>query len=251
MKKLLAFALALIMLLSATACSGGGEKIPDVFGIDYVDATEILEAEGYEVNAVETEVEGISEKLLYPLETVKKSIVFKVEDYIIDGNGNLTKNYDVFYEGECVSEDKKIVIYYAKTDYKTEETAAETESEKTSSNEVSSKPIASTETSSKTEEKPSSSSKSDKSDADISADFKKAMDSYENFMNEYVAFMKKYKANPTDMSLLSDYADYMSDYSDFIADFQKWENEDLNSAELSYYLDVQTRVNKKLLEVTK
>jgi hypothetical protein len=247
MKKLLVFAVALIMVFSATACSGGGEKIPDVFGIDYVDATQLLEAEGYEVTAIETEIEGISEKLLYPLETVKKGIVFKVDDYIIDGNGNLTQNYNIVRDKECVSNDKKLVIYYAKTDYKSKEDT--TESQKDTSSKTTSKQTTSTETYSK-EEKPSSSSKADKNDTGISSDFKKAMDSYEKFMNEYVAFMKKYKQNPTDMSLLSDYADYMSDYSDFVADFKKWENADLNSAELSYYLDVQTRVSKKLLEVT-
>ncbi len=247
MKKLLVFAVALIMVFSATACSGGGEKIPDVFGINYQDAIEILESEGYEVNAVETDVEGISEKLLYPLETVKKDVVFKVDNYIFDGLGNLTENYDIIYDGECVSNDKKIVIYYAKTDYNFKSDA--TESENDTSDEISSKLTTSTETSSKKEEKPSSISKADKNDTGISSDFKKAMDSYENFMNEYVTFMKKYKQNPTDLSLLSDYADYMSDYSDFVADFKKWENEDLNSAELSYYLDVQTRVSKKLLEV--
>ena len=61
--------------------------------------------------------------------------------------------------------------------------------------------------------------------------------------------MKKYAANPTDISLISDYADYMSDYTDMVADFEKWENDDLNSAELKYYIDVQARVSKKLLEV--
>jgi len=85
--------------------------------------------------------------------------------------------------------------------------------------------------------------------SEISSDFKKAMDSYEKFMNEYVDFMKKYMDDPTDMGLLSNYATYMSKYADFVKDFEKWEEEDLNTAEVAYYLDVQTRVNKKLLEV--
>ena len=84
----------------------------------------------------------------------------------------------------------------------------------------------------------------------LSSDFKSAMDNYEKFMDEYVAFMKKYKANPTDFSLLADYADYMSKYSNFIQSFEEWENKDLNSDELAYYIDVQSRVSKKLLEVT-
>ncbi len=92
----------------------------------------------------------------------------------------------------------------------------------------------------------------EKDDADnggLDPDFKAAMDSYEKFMNEYVAFMKKYSANPTDMSLLADYADYMSKYADFVEDFEKWEDEEMNTAETAYYIEVQSRVREKLLEV--
>lgn len=81
-------------------------------------------------------------------------------------------------------------------------------------------------------------------------EFKAAMDSYEVFMNEYVDFMKKYTANPGDISLLMDYANYMGKYSDFVDDFEEWEDDDeMNMAETAYYIDVQARVNKKLLEV--
>lgn len=80
-------------------------------------------------------------------------------------------------------------------------------------------------------------------------DFKDAMDSYETFMDEYVAFMKKYSDNPSDVGLLADYTKYMSKYADMVDKFDKWESEDLNDAELAYYIDVQARVSKKLLEV--
>lgn len=80
-------------------------------------------------------------------------------------------------------------------------------------------------------------------------DFKDAMDSYEAFIDEYVAFMQKYSDNPSDLSLLADYAKYMSKYSDMADKFDKWESEDLNDAELAYYVDVQARVSQKLLAV--
>ena len=84
----------------------------------------------------------------------------------------------------------------------------------------------------------------------LDSDFKEAMDSYEEFMDEYVAFMKKYKnSNGTDISLIADYAKYMSKYTDMCDDFAKWEDEEMNAAEAAYYIKVQTRVNKKLLEV--
>ena len=84
----------------------------------------------------------------------------------------------------------------------------------------------------------------------IDPDFKAAMDSYENFMNDYVDFMKKFESNPDDLSILADYADYMSKYSDFVKDFENWEDEDLNNEEMAYYIDVQSRVTKKLLEIS-
>jgi len=83
----------------------------------------------------------------------------------------------------------------------------------------------------------------------LDPDFKAAMDSYEKFMDEYVTFMKKYKDNPSDLGLLADYADYMSKYADFVEDFEKWEDEEMNAAETAYYIEVQSRVSKKLLEV--
>lgn len=76
------------------------------------------------------------------------------------------------------------------------------------------------------------------------------MDSYEEFMNEYVEFMKKYEANPTDITLLSQYATMMQKYSEQISAFEKWESEDMTTKEAAYYVDVQARVTKKLLEIT-
>lgn len=83
-------------------------------------------------------------------------------------------------------------------------------------------------------------------------EFKEAMDSYEDFVDEYVSFMKKYsKSNGTDLSLINDYSKYMTKLSEMEEKFNKWEDENLNTAEEEYYIKVQTRVNKKLLEVAK
>lgn len=85
----------------------------------------------------------------------------------------------------------------------------------------------------------------------LRSDFKEAMDSYEKFIDEYVAFVKKYSANPNDSDLISDYAEYMRRYADMMTKFEKWESEDMNAAETAYYIEVQTRVSKKLLEISK
>ena len=80
-------------------------------------------------------------------------------------------------------------------------------------------------------------------------DFKEAMDSYESFMNEYCDFMKKYNANPSDTSLLADYATYMGEYATFVKEFEEWDSEEMNDTELAYYLEVQSRVTARLAEV--
>lgn len=77
--------------------------------------------------------------------------------------------------------------------------------------------------------------------------FKDAMDSYEAFMDEYIALMKKTEENPEDLGLLADYMEYLGKYADVVEKFDAWENEDLNDAELVYYIEVQTRVTQKLL----
>ena len=87
------------------------------------------------------------------------------------------------------------------------------------------------------------------SSSGISPDFKAAMDSYEKFFDEYVAIMKKYANDPNDMSILADYSKYIGKYAQMMEDFEKWEDEDMNAAETAYYVRVQSRITKKLLEI--
>lgn len=87
------------------------------------------------------------------------------------------------------------------------------------------------------------------SDDGIRPEFQQAMDGYEDFFDEYCDFMQRYSASDgTDLSMLADYADIMEQYAQVTSDFANWNSEDLTTAELSLYLDVQTRVNQKLLE---
>lgn len=243
MKKLL-FTIVFVSILILSACNGEKSEhltIPDVFGVGYSDAMEVLEAEGFEVKAIETDVAGISEKLLYPLEKVSKGSVFKIDNYILDNNGNLTKDYDVFYDGELVSDDTSIIVYYASEDYVLDTVLIEN---------ITKKVVASVnaETEKNNDFKETIEASETESEK-MRSDFIAAMDSYEDFMDKYVAFMKKYMNNPSDSSLLMDFADYSSKYAEFVSDFDNWESEELSDAELKYYIEVQTRVNKKLAEV--
>lgn len=80
-------------------------------------------------------------------------------------------------------------------------------------------------------------------------EFKEAMDAYEAFFDEYAAFMEKFESSGNTASMLLDYAKYMSEYAETMEKLDAMGDEDLNDAELTYYLQVQTRVNKRLLEV--
>ena len=79
-------------------------------------------------------------------------------------------------------------------------------------------------------------------------EFKKAMDSYEEFFDEYIAFTKKYSdSDASDLNLLADYVDYMEKYADTMADMEAWNSKEMNQEELNYYIEVQARISQKLL----
>lgn len=80
-------------------------------------------------------------------------------------------------------------------------------------------------------------------------EFKEAMDAYEAFYDEYCDFMKKYQANPSDLSLLTEYSSMMTEAADMSEAFAQWDQDEMNSEELKYYLEVSSRVTKKLADV--
>lgn len=83
----------------------------------------------------------------------------------------------------------------------------------------------------------------------VSPDFKATMDEYEAFFNEYCDFMESYSQNPSDPTLITEYASMMSQYSDAMAALDAIDEGSLSAADSAYYLEVQTRTNQRLLEV--
>ena len=80
--------------------------------------------------------------------------------------------------------------------------------------------------------------------------FKDAMDAYEAFFDEYCDFMKKYnESDGSDITLLLEYTEYLRKYDEMMLAFDAWHDEEMNDTELAYYLQVQIRVNNKLLEL--
>lgn len=81
----------------------------------------------------------------------------------------------------------------------------------------------------------------------MSKEFKEAMDSYEDFFDEYVSFMTKYADSGNPISMLVDYGKFMLQLADMTEKFEAWQEEDLSDVELAYYLEVSNRITQKLL----
>ena len=82
----------------------------------------------------------------------------------------------------------------------------------------------------------------------VSKEFKKTMDKYEDFIDEYVKFMKSYQDSDDVMGMLNDYTEYMSKYQEVMDGLNSIDEDELSDADLAYYLEVNSRISKKLLE---
>ena len=82
----------------------------------------------------------------------------------------------------------------------------------------------------------------------VTPSFKKAMDSYEQFFDEYIAFMKKYaNSNVTNYTaMLNDYTNYMNRYAKAMQDMENLKNTQMTTADSIYYVLVTTRIQTKL-----
>ena len=92
---------------------------------------------------------------------------------------------------------------------------------------------------------------SNKSETDkqnkVSTSFKELMDEYEEFFDRYISFMKKY--NNTEnitLDMINDYSEFLKEYSDYLDKLSKAQPKDLTSEDYKYYLEVYTRVMKKI-----
>ena len=91
----------------------------------------------------------------------------------------------------------------------------------------------------------------EKSSDGVDPDLKAFLDSYEEFVDEYVAFMKKYSENPDNMiAMLGDYSQFMQKYADFAEQIEAYDEktEDMSTADYKYYIEVTTRCAQKMLE---
>jgi len=85
----------------------------------------------------------------------------------------------------------------------------------------------------------------------IRPEFKAAMDSYEEFFDEYIEFIKKYEsAEPTEMiEMLTDYTEYMTDFAEAMEALEEMEDDEMSTEEALYYAQVSSRITQKLLTI--
>ena len=159
-------------------------------------------------------------------------------------------SYELPFQNGCLSlkvDDKNIVFFQKVSDSQLIESADESTAS-TSDSSTSDEPAADeTEPTPSTDETVPETTES--LVVGMRPEFKEAMDTYEAFYNEYCDFLGKYAQNPTDFSLLGQYAGMLSKAGEMDAAFKKWDEGNLNSAELQYYLEVNSRVLQKLAGV--
>ena len=83
----------------------------------------------------------------------------------------------------------------------------------------------------------------------ISPEFKETMDNYEAWFDHYCDVMKRYQEDSSDLELLSEMTDLLAEETTMLEELENMDQDDMNAAELAYYLEVTARIEKNLLEV--
>lgn len=79
--------------------------------------------------------------------------------------------------------------------------------------------------------------------------FRAWVDEYEQFMNEYVDFMVEYANSGNAASMALDYAKWVARYGEMTSKASEVDDSQLSAEDAQYFLEAQTRVNQRLLEI--
>ena len=91
---------------------------------------------------------------------------------------------------------------------------------------------------------------SGKKNDEVDPELKAYLDSYEEFITEYVDFMNKYSEDQgSDLSMVTEYLSMLEKYEKFADRIDEYDPDEMSTADAKYYLDVVNRCNKKLLEI--
>lgn len=84
----------------------------------------------------------------------------------------------------------------------------------------------------------------------VDPELKAFLDSYEEFMDEYIAFMKKYSEDSDNaVSMLGEYVSIMEKYGEFAEAVDKYDENEMSTEDAKYYLEATNRINQKLLDI--
>jgi len=86
------------------------------------------------------------------------------------------------------------------------------------------------------------------SQSSVTPSFKKTMDDYEKFFDDYIAFMKKYNSNTSDLTIISSYTKWLTDYARVMNELKSIDENSLTAADQAYYIEVMSRINYKLAQ---
>lgn len=211
------------LLSSGTTASAGNYTLMAVNDYLYAYVYENEDNDSYEASL---SIKGVGETKDFRFKDGQYIEVSGGSAFLIDKNAS---NYD-----DLVSEAKKLVDNLG--------TAKDEKKEESKSSSTTSSLSAASSSSSSTSSASSSSSSTD-------ASFRKAMDDYESFMDKYVDFMTKYKNSSDTASMLTDYSKMMQDYAKFADSIKGYNQNNLSADDWEYYLEVTSRVTKKLAEV--
>lgn len=82
----------------------------------------------------------------------------------------------------------------------------------------------------------------------IRPEFKKSMESYEAFFDEYIEFMSSFKYEDAGLSTLAKYAEFLAKYEKAMSEMDKIDESELTEAEDKLFLETQLRINNKLTQ---
>ncbi len=85
--------------------------------------------------------------------------------------------------------------------------------------------------------------------AGLSSSLKEFLDNYEATMNGYCDFMETYNNSDDYMSMMGDYMNWLSQYTDMLNQFGALDTSTFSDEDWAYYLEVQNRVNNRLISV--
>ena len=89
------------------------------------------------------------------------------------------------------------------------------------------------------------------SESSIRPEFKAAMDSYEEFFDEYIEFINEYETADTTkmLGMLAEYTQYMTDFAKAMEALDEMEDDEMSTEEALYYAQVTSRITQKLLTI--